>query len=221
MTRRIMFHNPVGNSGYDAMFAEVLSRYRLPGTEIHVTSLPPEEGAFSHIEYRAYEGRVTSGIIRASRAAAREGFDAFVIGCFYDTGLHDAREVSGDMIVTAPCISACEIASSLANRFGIIVGRRKWVAQMQATVHDYGYGSRLSGFYHVELGVTEFQQDHAKPNAASSPQAAARSKKTMPKLSSSAARSKSASTRNSKTSSASPSSTPPSPRSNVPNTPPP
>lgn len=160
--RRIMFHNPVGNSGYDQMFAEVLSRYRLPGTEIHVTSLPPEDGAFTHIEYRAYEGRVTSGIIRAARAAAREGFDAFVIGCFYDTGLHDAREVSGDMIVTAPCISACEIASSLANRFGIIVGRRKWVAQMQATVHEYGYGSRLSGFYHVELGVTEFQADHAE-----------------------------------------------------------
>ena len=102
MTRRIMFHNPVGNGAYDGMFAEVLSRYRLPGTEIHVTSLPPEDGAFSHIEYRAYEGRVTSGIIRSARAAAREGFDAFVIGCFYDTGLHDAREVSGDMIVTAP-----------------------------------------------------------------------------------------------------------------------
>jgi allantoin racemase len=160
--RRIMFHNPVGNGGYDAMFADVLGQYRLPGTEIHVTSLPPEDGAFSHIEYRAYEGRVTSGIIRAARAASREGFDAFVIGCFYDTGLHDAREVSGDMIVTAPCIAACEIAASLSNRFGIIVGRRKWVAQMSATVHDYGYGPKLSGFYHVELGVTEFQQDHAE-----------------------------------------------------------
>ena len=159
---RIMFHNPVGNSGYDQMFGDVLSRYRQPGTEIHVTSLPPEDGAFSHIEYRAYEGRVTGGIIRAARAAAREGFDAFVIGCFYDTGLHDAREVSGQMIVTAPCVAACEIAASLSNRFGIIVGRRKWVAQMQATVHEYGHGPRLSGFYHVELGVTEFQQDHAE-----------------------------------------------------------
>jgi len=159
---RIMFHNPVGNSVYDGMFADVLSRYRLPGTEIHVTSLPPEEGAFSHIEYRAYEGRVTGGIVRSARAAAREGFDAFVIGCFYDTGLHDAREVSGEMIVTAPCIAACEIAASLSNRFGIIVGRRKWVAQMQATVHEYGYGSRLAGFYHVELGVTDFQKDHAE-----------------------------------------------------------
>ncbi|NAZ35703.1 aspartate/glutamate racemase family protein [Rubellimicrobium sp. CFH 75288] len=159
---RIMFHNPVGSAAYDGLFARAIAAHKRPGTEVHVTSLPPADGAFTHIEYRAYEGRVTAGIVRAARAAAREGFDAFVIGCFYDTGLHEAREVSGEMIVTAPCVAACEIAASLANRFGIIVGRRKWVAQMQETVHAYGHGARLSGFYHVELGVTEFQKDHAE-----------------------------------------------------------
>jgi allantoin racemase len=132
----------------------------MPGTEVHVTSLPTDDGAFTHIEYRSYEGIVTRGIIRAARAASREGFDALAIGCFYDTGLHEAREISGDMIVTAPCVASCEIAASLSNRFGIIVGRRKWVNQMQATVTDHGYRDRLSGFYHVELGVNEFQKDH-------------------------------------------------------------
>jgi allantoin racemase len=161
---KVMFHNPVGHAGYDALFADAIAAHKSPGTEVHVTSLPPGDGAFTHIEYRAYEGRVTTGIIRAARAAAREGFDAFVIGCFYDTALHEAREVSGDMIVTAPCIASCEIAASLANTFGVIVGRRKWVGQMQATVMDYGHRDRLTGFYHVELGVTEFQQDHAETN---------------------------------------------------------
>ena len=107
---------------------------------------------------------VTRGIIRAARAAEKEGFDAFVIGCFYDTALHDAREISGSMIVTAPCVASCEIAASLANRFGVIVGRRKWVDQMQATVQEHGHGNRLSGFYHVELGVNDFQTDHARTN---------------------------------------------------------
>ena len=88
---RIMFHNPVGNDAYDGMFADVLGRYRLPGTELHVTSLPPEEGAFRHIEYRAYEGRVTGGIVRASRAAAREGF-LFKRGAYQFASLaHDAK----------------------------------------------------------------------------------------------------------------------------------
>ena len=159
---KIMLLNPLGTSGYDQFFADSLKPYLRKGTELHVTSLPPGEGAFTHIEYRAYEGRVTGGIVRAARAAAKEGFDAFVIGCFYAPGLHDARELSQDMIVTAPCLASCEIASSLANRFGIIVGRRKWVAQMHQTVREHGHGDRLTGFYAVDLGVVEFQQDHAE-----------------------------------------------------------
>jgi allantoin racemase len=158
---KIMYLSPVAHrGGHDELFADMARKYKLPDTEVHVTSLPDEIGHFSHIEYRSYEGIVTAGIIRATRAAAREGFDALAIGCFYDTGLAEAREISGDMIVTAPCVASCEIAASLSNRFGVIVGRRKWVDQMQSTVHALGHRDRLSGFYHVELGVTEFQEDH-------------------------------------------------------------
>jgi allantoin racemase len=159
---KLMLLNPVGTPDYDGFFAETLKGYLRPGTELHVTSLPPEEGAFTNIEYRAYEGRVTSGIIRAARAAEKEGFDAFVIGCFYDTGLEDAREISGRMIVTAPCYASCEIAVTLSNHFGVIVGRRKWVSQMGRNVREYGHGDRLTGFYAVELNVVDFQKDHAE-----------------------------------------------------------
>lgn len=160
---KIMYFSPIaGNDAHDQIFADMARAHKLPGTEVHIASLPATEGRFAHIEFRAYEGMVTRGIIRAARAAAREGFDAFAIGCFYDTALHDAREVSGDMIVTAPAVASCEIAASLANRFGIIVGRRKWVNQMDATLREHGYGDRLSGFYSVDLGVNDFQKDHAE-----------------------------------------------------------
>lgn len=160
---KIMYFSPVvGGGAHDDVFADMARRHKLPGTEVHVTSLPEKEGCLSHIEFRAYEAMATRGIVRAARQAAREGFDAFAIGCFYDTALHDAREVSGEMIVTAPCVASCEIAASLANRFGIIVGRRKWVHQMHSTVREHGHEHRLSGFYHVEMGVTEFQRDHAE-----------------------------------------------------------
>ena len=159
---KVMYLSPImGAAAQDDMFADMAREHKLPGTEVHVASLPESEGRFSHVEFRAYEAMVTRGIIRAARAAAREGFDAFAIGCFYDTALHDAREISGEMIVTAPCVASCEIAASLANRFGVIVGRRKWVNQMHATLREHGHEDRLSGFYHVELGVTEFQADHA------------------------------------------------------------
>ena len=159
---KVMYLNPVGDASHDQVFADMCRQYRMPGTEVHVTSLPPEDGAFSHIEYRAYEAMVLRGIIRATRRAAREGFDALAIGCFYDTGLHDAREISGDMIVTAPCMASLEVATSLANRFGIIVGRRKWVNQMHGVVREHGQADKLSGFYHCGLGVNDFQADHSE-----------------------------------------------------------
>jgi allantoin racemase len=159
---KVMFLSPVGYAEFDPVFADMARNHKLPGTEVHVTSLPLDDGAFTHVEYCSYEALMTRGIIRATRAAAREGFDALAIGCFYDTALHDAREISGDMVVTAPCVASCEIAASLANRFGIIVGRRKWVHQMHSTVREHGHEHRLSGFYHVELGVNDFQKDHAE-----------------------------------------------------------
>lgn len=158
---KIMFFNPLATSaGCDELFAEMARNYKLPQTEVHVASIPDSAVSFTNIEFRTYEAMVTQHIIRATRQAAKEGFDAFVIGCFYDTALHDAREISGEMIVTAPCAASCEIAASISNRFGIIVGRRKWVHQMQSVVREHGHNHLLSGFYHVELRVTEFQADH-------------------------------------------------------------
>ena len=100
---KLMYLNPVGTPDYDEVFADMARTVKLPGTEVHVTSLKPAAGAFTHIEYRSYEAVVSTGIVRAARAAAAERFDALAIGCFYDSALHEAREVSADMVVTAPC----------------------------------------------------------------------------------------------------------------------
>ncbi|WP_299346484.1 aspartate/glutamate racemase family protein [uncultured Maritalea sp.] len=158
---KIMYFSPVAHRpGHDELFANMVREFKDYSAEVHVTCLPDEAGKFNHVEFRSYEAMVTPHIIRGVRAAAREGFDALVIGCFYDTALKAAQEISGDMIVTAPCVASCDIASSLSNQFGIIVGRQKWVDQMHSTVHDNGYGRRLTGFYPAGLGVTEFQKDH-------------------------------------------------------------
>ncbi|QKV18259.1 aspartate/glutamate racemase family protein [Oricola thermophila] len=52
--------------------------------------------------------------------------------------------------------------TSLFETEGRIVGRHKWVNQMHFTVCEHGLEHRLPGFYHVELGVTEFQQDYTE-----------------------------------------------------------
>jgi allantoin racemase len=91
--------------------------------------------------------------------AEHEGFDAAVIGCFYDTALRPAREVTTQMAVAAPCESAVHIASTLGDSFSVVVGRRKWVPEMRDNVLRYGYGDRLASFKVLELGVHDFQAD--------------------------------------------------------------
>lgn len=157
---KVMFLNPVSTGAYDQFFADTLKAYKYPNTEIHVASLNPSIGIITNLEYRTYEAIVTSEIVKASYQASQEGFDAMVIGCFYDTALYDAREISGDMLVLAPCQASVQLAMTLANTFSVIVGQRKWVHQMQSTIYEYGYGEKLMSFRDINMNVVEFQQDH-------------------------------------------------------------
>ena len=58
---KVMYLNPVGTPDYDGVFADVARGVKLPGTEVHVTSLKPADGAFTHIEYRSCEAVVSAG----------------------------------------------------------------------------------------------------------------------------------------------------------------
>jgi allantoin racemase len=124
-----------------------------------VVSLPGDRPR--HLEYHAYEALVLGDIVRLAYRAGGE-YDAIVIGCFYDIGLREAREVSGRAIVTAPCQSATAIASNLGNTFSVLVGRRKWIPKMSENVRLYGHEHRLASMRPVELGVHDFQADHQR-----------------------------------------------------------
>jgi allantoin racemase len=115
-----------------------------------------------HVEYHYYEALATPDIIHSVVEAERQGYDAAVIGCFYDLGLHESREVSREIVVTAPCESSLLLGASLGATFSIIVGRRKWIPQMKANVHQYGYGDRLASFRTLEFGVLDYHRDEAE-----------------------------------------------------------
>jgi allantoin racemase len=149
--------NPVGTEAFDADTRRILDLARRADTQLDVVSLPA--GRPQHLEYHAYEGLVVADIVDLTYHASKT-HDAVVIGCFYDVGLREAREVSGRAIVTAPCQSATAIASNLGNRFSVLVGRRKWIPKMRENVHLYGHGPRLASMRPLDLGVHDFQADH-------------------------------------------------------------
>lgn len=160
MKNKIMYLNPVGFDAYDSFFAEMIKENKFPDTEVHVTSLPAVVGLMDNLEYRTYNALIAADVIKATRQASIEGFDALIIGCFYDPFLLDAREISGSMVVIGPCHSSIEIALKLSNRFSVIIGQKKWEHEMHSTIKEYGYSSHLASFRNVCLNVSEFQKDH-------------------------------------------------------------
>lgn len=155
MKRRILYIHPVyAQSVVDDI--KYLEEYKQPDTEL--TLVPLSRGP-EHLEYRYYEALVLVDILQMIREAERQGFDAAIIGCFYDVGLQAAREIAEQMAVVAPCEASVRIASTLGHKFSIIVGRRKWIPEMMDNVYSYGMKERLASFKSVNMGVLEFHQD--------------------------------------------------------------
>ena len=139
---------------YDALLAA-----KGPDTQIELVALP--EGRPHHVEYHAYEAQVIADIVRITWHEA-PAFDAIIIGCFYDVGLREAREVSGSAPVVAPCQSSSAIAAVLGHRFSV-PGRAAQVDPQNArrTCCFMGMANAWAPSGHMGMGVRDFQVDHA------------------------------------------------------------
>ncbi len=158
MARRIMWVRTVGTgSGWPV--ADTVGAIKEDDTEIEIVT-PAYPETFTHVEYRAYEAMVFRDVVGLAYAAGRRGFDAMIIGCFYDPALKEAREVSGNMIVVGPCQATVDMATTLANRFSVIVTRRKCIDQMTANIREYGKGHALASMRSIDIGVERLHADH-------------------------------------------------------------
>ncbi|EMA47185.1 aspartate/glutamate racemase family protein [Halobiforma nitratireducens] len=155
-TTRIKWIDPVGHDEFRGDIEELLCSAKRERTEIDVDSL--DRGPH-HVEYHYYESLVLPEVLHRVKAAENDGYDATVIGCFYDLGLEEAREVSDSMPVMGPAQATTHLASTMGDTFSVVVGRRKWIPQMRATISRYGLDDRLASFRPVDLGVLDFQAD--------------------------------------------------------------
>ena len=159
MANRILFINPFKGQIFEQPIKAFIEKEKRSDTEVEVVSLKrgPE-----HLEYHYYEALTLVDTLETIKHAEKQGYDAAVIGCFYDPGLREAREITDRMIVTAPAESSMHIATTLGHLFSIIVGREKWIPKMHENVVDYGFKEKLASFKSVGLGVHDFHKDEAE-----------------------------------------------------------
>jgi allantoin racemase len=89
-------------------------------------------------------------------------YDAVVIGCFYDTGLREAREITDHLVVVAPGEASLHLAATLGRRISIIVSKAKCIPKMKDNLLGYGFRECIASFKSANLDVHEFQKDPKK-----------------------------------------------------------
>lgn len=154
----ILWIDPVGHDDFSDDIEAILDDAGRAETNVDVRSL--DRGPH-HVEYHYYESLVLADVLHEVKRAENEGYDATVLGCFYDLALEEAREVSESMPVVAPAEATTHLATTMGDSFSVVVGRQKWVPQMRERVEQYGFGDHLASFRPVDLGVLDFQEDPA------------------------------------------------------------
>ena len=143
-----------GSDQYAMQMQECLASAVSSQTTIDLIALSADRPR--HIDFHSYEGLILPDLIHHVHANAAD-YDGFVIGCFYDIGLREAREVSGQAVVTAPCQAATDMAIQLGNTFSILVGMPKNIPRMSENVRIYGRDHHMASMRAVGLSVWEQQ----------------------------------------------------------------
>ncbi|MFM0162001.1 aspartate/glutamate racemase family protein [Paraburkholderia sediminicola] len=148
--------NPVGYPTWNEPIGQLLHAIKQPSTEIEVVSFDMNPSP-THLEYRTYEALIDERTVAVARDSGQKNIDALVVGCFYDPAIEAAREISGRTVVIGPCQASVQIATQLANRFSVVVGREKWIEQMKDRIRGYGQIDRLASMRSLGMGVNDFQ----------------------------------------------------------------
>lgn len=158
MVKKILYIKPTNYNALNHSIKEYLEKYKDANTEIDVVNI--SKGP-KHLEYMYYESLASLEILRLVKEAENKGYDGAIIGCFYDPVLYAAREICEHMVVSAPAESSMHIAATLGRSFSIIIGRNKWILEMNDNVHKYCFADKLASFRSVNLGVLDFHADPA------------------------------------------------------------
>lgn len=152
---RICFLNPFGTDNYDELIHSALRPSLQGSTELEIRHL---SHAPANIDYYAPKHLAETDIMTAAIEAERDGFDAFVIGCCYDPGLTQCRE-----LVNIPVVGPLEASVLLARLFGhsfaVVTDHRKAVPELRDRVRLYGLESNCRAVDAIDWHVTDMVLD--------------------------------------------------------------
>lgn len=153
----ILVINPILQSEFDETDREFFVKKATPPFKIEVESL--KQGPAS-IESHYDEVLAAPFVVKKVVEAEQHGFDAVVINCFLNPGMHASREVV-DIPVIGPGEAAIQLALLVGNGFSIIdPGPRKYVSYTPTEqVRGMGVLSRFVSVRGAGIAVLEITKN--------------------------------------------------------------
>ncbi len=127
------------------------------GTE--VVAVSPTFGPAS-IESYYDEMLCAPGVIDEVKKGDEEGFDAYIIACYGDPGLHAAREATQKPVIGI-AEASLYIASILAARFSIVTVIPRIKTVLEEMVANYGFSHKVASIRTTPLYVLDIEKDPA------------------------------------------------------------
>ncbi len=155
MSQRILVINPNSTEAVTRGIDEACEPLRLQGGP-GIDSVTLKEGP-PGVETQQHVDGVVAPLINLVRAKEKD-YDAFVIACYSDPGLHSIREVTKKPVLG---ISECGIltALTLGQKFGVIAILKQSIARHLRYVGALGVSERMAGELPVGLPVTELSDE--------------------------------------------------------------
>jgi Asp/Glu/hydantoin racemase len=155
MTQRILVINPNSTEAVTRGIDEACAPLRIEGGP-GIDSVTLGEGP-PGVETQQHVDGVVAPLINLVRQREKD-YDAFVIACYSDPGLHSIREVTKKPVLG---ISECGIltALTLGQKFGVIAILKQSIARHLRYVGALGVSERMAGELPVGLPVTELSDE--------------------------------------------------------------
>jgi allantoin racemase len=155
MSQRILVINPNSTEAVTRGIDEACAPLRLQGGP-GIESVTLKEGP-PGVETQQHVDGVVAPLINLVRSREKD-YDAFVIACYSDPGLHSIREVTRKPVLG---ISECGIltALTLGQKFGVIAILKQSIARHLRYVGALGVAERMAGELPVGLPVTELADE--------------------------------------------------------------
>jgi len=148
------FGDPTNDNRFDDLLVQVLSPAMSDGSELVVTHTPRVEGEPAHRVGPLTDLRLVDAVVEADA----EGFDAFVIGCYFDPMLAKARELT-DMPVIGTLEAATAWTRPFGHRYAVITDYPKAEPEISDRLGAYGQNGLCVAVDSVHLQGDEMLAD--------------------------------------------------------------